>query len=403
MSKVCKECGADWTKHGKDYAYEKGTRHYCSNCSSRKNPIDLDEDIIKENVRTAKKLQAARDTSRIERKAFREHARIENAYEAYVKNIDETLKDIADKIEFQKYELIPVNQKGEVGFIQLSDLHFNELIELPHNKFDIEVASKRLMTLANEAIDTFLFRGIDNVVIALTGDLLNSSRRTDEMLSQATNRAKASVVATELLTKFFLNIANYFDVTIVNVLGNEGRVDLELSWNNDIASNNYDFSLVAMSKKIIEYAGVENVKFGEIDKYETVININGHNVLLIHDISGETKTQKGSQSLIGRYALAGVKVDCVFSGHLHATKNGFISYRSGSLPGSNEYNEHALGLISRASQNIALFGDGYRHVIAIDLQNPTCDGYDIQKDLMEYDAKSASKLIEKKVIFQVVA
>ena len=48
---------------------------------------DQDRELLQFNVRLAKARQAQADTNRIERKAFREHARIENAVAAYTREL----------------------------------------------------------------------------------------------------------------------------------------------------------------------------------------------------------------------------------------------------------------------------------------------------------------------------
>ena len=397
----CKNCG------GLNVKITEGktrTNYYCTDCQSRNKPIITDSELVSENVRLAKQKQHQQDSNRIERKAFREHARVENAYTEYVKALDSSISKLADRFAFKLNERINLyeNSNDEVGLIQLSDLHLNEIVNSAHNKFDMKVASKRLAKLAVEACNTFSARGISNVVVALTGDLLNSDRRLDELLSQATNRAMATVISTELITQFLLDIASMFNITVVSTLGNEGRADKDWSWNNVIASNNYDFTIVAMARKIIQTMDIPLITFGSIDQYELVVNINGQNVLFTHDVSKQTSVQSKTQSLIGRYKLAGIDIDCVFSGHLHASRNTDLSYRSSSLVGSNDYNEKALNLIGRAAQNIAIFGKDYRYVTSIDLQNTgDIDGYDIDYDLMEYNARSASKLIDKRTIMEV--
>lgn len=402
--KVCSECGSNWEETGTTGPRPSGSGkyYYCSHCQTRRKPIDVDNEIVEESVRNAKKLQAQRDKNRIERKAFREHARIENAYEEYVKNMDLSLKEISTKIIFEPPK--PTEKvSDEIGLIQCSDWHLNELIQLKHNKFDIEIASKRVKLLADEAIRTFTARGITKVVVCFLGDLLNSDRRADEKYHEATNRAKASVVAEELVAKFLLHLASVFEeVSVTGVVGNEGRIDLDMSWSNDLASNNYDFTILANVRKIFQWANIP-VTFGPIDKIEEVIEINGHRLLTTHDITTKTKEQKGAQSVIGKYYLSDNPVDCIITGHIHATKITVLVARNGSLPGSNEFNENGLGLIGRASQNIAVFGKGYRNFMAVDLQNvDNVEGYDLVDDMMAYNAKSAEKLIDRTVTFKVV-
>ena len=72
--------------------------------------------------------------------------------------------------------------------------------------------------------------------------------------------------------------------------------------------------------------------------------------------------------------------------------------------GANAYSDYALGLISRASQNLAIFYDNRSHdVFKIDLQNTEkIEGYEIISQLIAYNAKSAEKCKAKVLIHQIV-
>ena len=60
--------------------------HSRSRCGQRP-CAPVDRDLLSFNVRLAKMRQALLDTNRIERKTFRDHARIENAAAAYAREL----------------------------------------------------------------------------------------------------------------------------------------------------------------------------------------------------------------------------------------------------------------------------------------------------------------------------
>ena len=104
-----------------------------------------DRELIDKSVKYKQQTQKFQDINRIERKSFREHARISNALEEYNKEIINILK---------KYNLKAITKKkcietkqNVVGVIHITDTHFNELIDIPNNKYDFKVASKRLKKL----------------------------------------------------------------------------------------------------------------------------------------------------------------------------------------------------------------------------------------------------------------
>lgn len=363
-----------------------------------------DQEIIEANVRFQKQKQKFQDSNRIERKSFREYARVENAVSEYAQELVKILKEQGEQLT--KYEMpftfVPKDDP-EVGMIQITDTHFNELIDLPHNTYDMRVASHRLWKLCYEAHQMFSARGVEKVVVAFTGDLMNSDRRLDELLNQATNRAKATFVAVDLIRKFLYTLAHNFSVSVVSVLGNESRVNKEMSFSNEALSDNYDFTILNMVRIVMEAAKVQNITFGSLDEVETIIEIKGQKVLLTHDVPKSTASQKGTQSVIGMKYLQGNPIDCMIAGHLHSTNNQMYGYRSSALCGSNSYSDNALHLAGRAGQNIYFFGEGYRHVMSIDLQNYNeGEWFDIDETLMEYNAKSVDKTRKRENIMSIV-
>ena len=86
--------------------------------------------------------QAQTDINRIERKAFREHARSENAVAAYTRELCAR----RDEQQFTKgLQLTPIPEGGDsVLVVQLSDLHVNEQVNPPSNQYNFTIAAHRL-------------------------------------------------------------------------------------------------------------------------------------------------------------------------------------------------------------------------------------------------------------------
>jgi len=366
--------------------------------------IELNEndiEILQENVKYKKEKQRFQDSNRIERKAFREYARVENAVEQYAKEL--TIQNRIFAKELSKIKIPEIKGDSEsIGIAQISDWHANEFIDLPHNKFDFIALSDRAKLLADESIRMFNAYNIKEVLIAHTGDMLNSDRRLDELLNQATNRSKASVLTQYILTQYIMHMRNHFRLTIVSVMGNESRMQKEWHSNNSVVSDNYDFTIFANLKQKFEFANIDGINFGSIDQMEQVVCINGQNILLKHDVNKTTDKQKDTQSIIGKYYLQGNPIVFILAGHIHTTRNTDLSMRSSSISGSNEYNEHALGLMGRASQNLAIVTKKGIHKISIDLQNAKRgSGYNVVKELEAYNAKSHDKTVKGETILKI--
>lgn len=364
-----------------------------------------DKELLAENVRLAKDKQRLQDVQRIERKAFREDARIENAVSEFGKELANLNRTYATKL-LQNINIEPLKcsvDKHGVGVIQVTDVHANELIDLPHNQYNWTVLSKRMKKLINESLRYFAFRNVEKVIMVYTGDLCNSDRRLDELLNQSTNRAKAANLLAHIITQSILEVRNAgYEVGIVSVLGNESRVKQEMTFSNEAFSDNYDYTIMAQVKQVLEFANIQGIMFHSIDKMENVIDFGEQKWLVMHDMPQSTSKQEKTQSIIGKYALSGKPVDFVISGHIHAHRGTDISCRSGSMSGSNTFNEHALGLIGRASGVCYVVDGKERYYQYIDLQYADNEGYGIVKELEAYNIKSELKTRQQTAIFQVV-
>lgn len=335
----------------------------------------------------SRRYQKVLDANRIERKVRREQYRSENAIGDYLKSLVSVLDGRYGK-EVQVHE----DQNNEYfGIIHLSDLHFNELVDLPNNKYDFKIASKRLHKLANNAIKIFRAYDITSILIAGTGDFLNSDRRRDEMLSMATNRAKATALAAIVLEQFIKYLSSHFNISVSYVAGNESRVNDEFGSTEMVMSDNYDVNIMEILRVMFRGTGVE---FIESDVSETVINVNGHNILLIHGHQiPKTHILRKVQEIKAKYSDEGINISFVLFGHFHEALNADLYSRSSSLVGANAYSDNQLQLSSKSSQNIHIIGKNEINSMKIDLQNTDgFSGFEIDSELEAYNAKSVSKM-----------
>ena len=331
--------------------------------------------------------------NRIKNKSFREHVRLENALVEYNKALIDILKTESLKTTIKQHE-----SKGKQAIIvQIADTHFNELVDLKHNKYDFEVASKRLQKFAHHIKEYANFYNVSEIFVAVTGDLLNSDRRLDEKLSLSTNRAKATFLGVHLLKHFILDLNSIANVSVGCVSGNESRA-YELGWVDLVSSDNYDFTIFEILRMLLP-----DINFITSGGLELVVEVNGHNVLLIHGHQLGNMQNDKIAKVISKYARNGIILDFMMCGHLHETKITDMFARSSSLVGANAYSENALLLSSRAAQNIYIMKDNERHDIRIDLQHTKgFKGYAINKELSAYNAKSLDKTHKKQTVFKIV-
>jgi len=395
----CPCCGSD--KLIKDGWQLEKQRYCCKACKKKTTYPVIDRELTSALVGYKKQTQRFMDTSRIERKAFREYARLCNAVEAYNIAIRENLQGSCADL---KKVCIPhrPDTRAPEGMINLSDLHLNELVELPFNVYDFQVGANRLSKLADRARQYFKSFGVTDILIVNTGDTINSDRRLDELLNQATNRANATILSVHLLRQFIEDLNKSFNVRIATVSGNEARTNQETGFSSIMATDNYDFTIMNFLGYLFE--GCEGIRVLPNREKEMVVQVAGkYNVLLLHgeDLSGDI--EKRIIQIMGRYSARNIQVRYVIFGHYHSARIGDLYARGSSLIGANAYSEYGLHLLGRASQNIFLcHADGGIDGIKVDLQDTDGQGYSMVDRLKEYNAKSARKNYKPLTIFEVV-
>jgi hypothetical protein len=373
--------------------------------------LEPDRELLRFNVRLAKQRQGLLDTNRIERKAFREHARVENAVGAYV-------RELATQLERQPFSTPPrrrghqasAEAAGEaVLIVQLSDLHFNERVDLPSNRYDFTIASARLAKLAQRVKQLGRCYGARKAVIACLGDFLNSDRRLDELLSNVTNRSRATLLAADILRAFLLDLRSCFQLEVYGITGNESRVTPELGWSDELATDSYDLMIYAILRRSFSgpagkgSKGSDGIRFCGFRSHELLFEVMGRTFLCLHGHQIGANVQKSVQEISGRYAARGITVDYTLMGHLHATAIGDYHARNASLVGSNAYAEAGLNYCSKAAQNVHIVTAGAIDGVKVDLQDT--DGitpYPFVSEWEAYAPKSESKLHQGAVVFQVV-
>jgi predicted phosphodiesterase/transposase len=380
--------------------HESKAQRWVSKVKSDKS-VSEEIDTNVANVALAKAKQKLQDKNRISTKVFRESTRVENAVAEYSRELVEIFNSKSLSKLTKKHKVSKKNKS--VAVIQLSDLHFNELVDVKGNKFDFNIAGQRLKMYADKVKQHLKTYNIKNVLIAMTGDLMNSDRRLDELLAMATNRSNATFLGVDLLQQFILDINKEYNISIAYVSGNESRIPKDVGWTSIVASDNYDTTIFNTLEFL--FRGSKGITFVHGDPVEVVVEVAGMNVLLLHgNGSIKAKIEDSVQQIVGRYSQKGIAVDYVIFGHKHSTCVGDNYGRSSSLVGANAYSEGALNCSSRASQNLYIFHeDKNRDAIKVDLQYVgDYEGYEVKELEDVYNSKSVSKISKDSVVFKVV-
>lgn len=401
---ICSKCNSERIK--KNGVRNNQQRYKCVSCGSETRPLNTEDytTTISENVRLAKQTQKFMDKNRIANKSFREHARADNAVMEYVSELRKVVEH--NKIKYNPSKLKTPYQytDGSIGIVHLSDLHLNELVDVIGNTYDFKVAAKRLKLFAEKILSNMLGKNINNVYIILTGDLLNSDRRIDELLSMATNRAMATFLAVKLLAQFIIEISTVVPVKIISVTGNESRIREDYTQLDLMATDNFDFIIYEMLNIYLSEWS-PRIEFISGSTFEYILTIYNVNILIVH---GHRLGKMGHTDLskaVSKWAKKGILIQAIMCGHLHETNITDTLLRNGSLVGNNAYSDVGLNLHSHASQNFyVIHKDGTLDATKCDLQyiENYEYSYDIVAELEAYNAKSIDKLKTKRTIMEIV-
>lgn len=351
----------------------------------------MDNDDLSSLIEKKLDNQKILDEHRIERKLNRNAARVVNYN-------NDLISELIDLFE-SKPEHTIINHPVEItneytGIIQISDAHFNEVVDFPHNKYDLKIAAKRIQKLVYHARKNFKTYGIKNVLIAMTGDMISAMKHIDQIVSMATSRARAVFVAVSIIEQMILDLNQDFNISVCAVAGNESR---ETSFkliptNNMLMSDNIDITIFNTLKLIFRNT---SVKFLKNTEFECIVKIRNKNFLFLHGHNiNHGNLQKSIQELKGKYSSSGTNIDYVIFGHIHnahiSVDGGF--FRSGGLIGDNCYSYNSLNLVGKATQNIYIVCEDGINVMGIDLQNTDgFIGYDFDENLID---KETSKKFE---------
>ena len=349
-------------------------------------------ELAENYVKVKRQLQKTQDTLRIERKGFRESNREINAIEELSRELIDIIKNNYSEIKTEFIEI--ENKESPIGLVQWTDLHGNEQVDIIGNKYNWDVLSKRLRKQTIENIKIFKSIGVEEVLIAGLGDFVNSDRRLSEILLNATNRAKAVFILSEILIGAMLEYKKHFNIHFASICGNESRIDEDIHFEDQIASNNFDYMIhriiltALKDKEGINFIPTQN-------PMEQIIEVNNQNILILH---GHTikNVQNTIPKIKAKYADNGIIIRFVLHGHIHETLTGSSSSRGASTTGNNAYSFYGLHLSGRASQNAHIIcKDGTIHSFTIDLQNyEEIEGYSFNSDFKEYHSKSVDKYKE---------
>lgn len=344
-------------------------RGYCvkyeknNNLKNKKQELenkDEVEQLKKELNKVLRQKQNLQDKLNVYARMNREQYRFENMCDLLTHACKSIIKRDIDL--FEPY--INTNTSDASAILTLSDLHFGQIVTVANNYFDSEIANIRLGKIFSMFEQEVDLRGITNVDIMFLGDLIHAqsvSTKPDMKLSGEFPEVQSTIHCFRVLSIYLDRLVQKYNVSFSGILGNESRFSNHMLPSNlqEEAKNNMDVIIFEMI--VQRYGHLPNVTFKNTgDELESVIEVNGKRILMLHGNSKGINHKELDKSLIGvrtRLSYVYGEIDYVVLGHIHSAYIADKFARNSSLVGSNAYSND-LGIIeSTVSQNMIIVED----------------------------------------------
>lgn len=317
------------------------------------------ESLQKELIKTHRQKQKLQDQLNLNRKIMRESHRHANMCEL----IKDTFKSFIESNVPVVVEKSIENNKESVALI-LSDIHAGQKVIEANNCFDYDIACDRLEAIFTNFIKETKVRGVQNVSVLLLGDLIHcaSTSKPDMYASAEFLEIESTLKCFNLLSSQIDRLVRNFNkVSLASVIGNESRFNSHYHPSNlqKEAKNNLDVMIFEMLKS--RYIDTETVEFiNSGDELESVVTINGKNILMTHGNSNAINHKDLEKSFIhikARLEPIYGELDAMVLGHIHSTAIHSKVFRNASLVGSNSYSNFLGFAESPVSQNMLIISE----------------------------------------------
>lgn len=241
--------------------------------------------------------------------------------------------------------------------LQISDLHWGEVVDLPFNKYNSTIAARRLKTYLDRSLNLLfedLNYGYDCLYIILGGDMISGEGHEDLAHSNELSPIQQVLdLFNNLITFIELASESFSQVIIQCVYGNHGRTTKK-----PFFKKADEFNLDWMLYKLLNnhFKERDDISFNIPSDFDLHYKIYNTAYVLTHGdrMGANGGLEAGVRRIRDQHRAMGRDVDYVVIGHIHEPRfiPGLIS--NGSTKGPDEF---ALGSrlnMCRASQNIWL-------------------------------------------------
>lgn len=303
---------------------------------------ELKQNLYKQQVKT-------RDSLNAYRRVLRESARVE------------AFRDLMKECVVDLSQLPEVTYSGTVtdgpveAVLMLSDLHIGVEIDNHYNRYNVQVARKRIRKVVEDAVRYCQREQVSTLHVLGLGDYIAGNIHTNARLEREMDVIQQIMLASEIMADALNGLqAAAPDVRYYAVTDNHSRAVANLQ--ESVESENYSKLVTFYLKERLrdtQIQFVDNILDQEIGLIEF---INGKTGVFVH--GHHDSLQSIAQNLS---AYVGKLVDYIFVGHYHNEKlktfHGCKVFVNGSVVGVDQYS-FSKRLFGKPSQSlIVLDGD----------------------------------------------
>ena len=314
---------------------------------------EIKRNLYKQQVKT-------RDTMNAYRVLLREDARGELIRDL----IKENMKALPPLPSIKEVEYS--SEEDSEAVLLLSDLHIGALVDNFFNKYNIEIARRRVKEVVNKTIEHCRINKVSKLHVLNLGDLIESDLHLSARLNQEIDAVEQAMTAAEILSETLEELSNNIpSVTYRSCLDNHSRFIMDYKASKD------EESLVKLIDWYVEErlkdSGIDFVN-DNLDRHIGMFTLkNGDKFVFAHG------HEIGVNISVQSYTAATYSyVRYIALGHWHSTRMKTFQnskvFVNGSIKGLDSYSE-SHGLFGEPEQTLLIFKDDCLVNVTINLKD----------------------------------
>ncbi len=266
-------------------------------------------------------------------------------YEDFITLLEDRINKFESVAYPRNYDLSN-NENDLEGILLLSDLHIGEVVNLSINKFNINIAIRRMEILADKVISKIKQLKLNRLWIFALGDIVTGGIHDELLKTNEMHEVDQTIIASNLIALFLRDIASHIsEIKFIGIVGNHGRLTKKYEYKN--ITNSFDY----LTYKLVEIylSNQKNIEFVIPKEKQVIVEVKKYNFLLSH---GDTikgwngipfyGIERYSSNVRRVYNNLDTFIHCIVHGHFHVPYFQINSGKdckiiNGSLKGVDEY------------------------------------------------------------------